>query len=167
MKKLVEEWKEDILLRCLNDLILLSAHTQELPFAKDAKHLDPKAYLKEYCTVRCQTSRRAGHSTALIRASGDLFDVPLVFSLNRDCIKRLKERWFQLYLDTPPWNLMYLLSKAGIKKAFSETKDTKVEAVIVDIASMVSSADLEAVYDGSISFLSDEDSDPFFVVLIG
>jgi hypothetical protein len=50
-----------------------------------------KGYLKEYCTVRCCTARRSGHSTALVNVVLDTFHNVLFLSPNIAMTERLRD----------------------------------------------------------------------------
>ena len=57
------------------------------PYDDYCQHL---GYYKEFCTVKMQTARRSGHTSALCKVAYEYFNKVLILTYNQDMAQRLK-----------------------------------------------------------------------------
>jgi len=74
-------------LKSLIDNCYYAQAVYPFPVGDTSQH---KGFFKEFCTVKMQTSRRSGHSTALCKVAYEYFNNALILAYNEDQSHRLR-----------------------------------------------------------------------------
>jgi len=108
----------------------------------------PKAFLDQFCTIRMSSSRRAGHSTAIIRMAATLFDNPIITAPSVSIVRHV-EREAEATLGTRQSKITFLPIVN-----FRSQRGKECDAIFVDCAFLMSAKDTREVEELALSSLS-------------
>lgn len=120
------------------------------------------AFLKEFCTIKICSSRRAGHTTAIARCAVEDFNNPMIITYCDTQSEIIKEYIKFLYPDLPISKFNNIICEHKNSKYLYGIP--KVDAIFVDTASILSSSSLDNIYQLAKSYSNNNSS--FFVVLV-
>jgi len=110
-----------------------------------------RAFTKEYCTVKVSSARMCGHTTAILKIANDCFDKSMIISSKLDQSRRIEH---MIQCDYPnSMEKFETISLGSLSHARGNLYENKLEAVFVDIASVISDSRIEEVYDTFLPIL--------------
>jgi len=169
--KASKESKESKVSRALSLLVEASAEAQLSDVAIRAREASLPGFMHEFCTIRCQTARGQGHSTAVANIVCSKFiNKACLFAYNGMVLKRTMDIGMAHNPDfkkkilscnvfgSPQWTNEVFDNLSKIKSP------AKPNAFIVDAACLVSAQSIDAMYNSARLFLQPQT--PFFVILV-
>lgn len=141
-------------------LIDISKEVQ-LNVREEFDSLSSLKFAKEFCTVRCATSRRGGHDWACTRIS-KLFDGVIYISNSLSQAAIFKRELLDYDIGNKNVKVTNLNS---LQRDLYRIQGRKIEAVIVNPAACFKTADLDMIYRSTLPFLVSNQA--YFYILIG
>lgn len=148
----------------LMTLIEVSSEVQKSEFGLlQKRNKDTKAYLKEFCTVGCKTSRGAGHTRAMINAIMTFGGKSIILTPNSKLAERALGIGLCLYGDDFR-NKVEDCCSIEYYLQYLRKKTNQPSAIFIDCASFVPERAMDKVYDLCVSYA--KNSDMFFIILV-
>jgi len=130
--------------------LLIEASLECREFASLRASIKDKGYLDQYCTITMGTSRRAGHTTALVKAAKGFFSKPLFVTPNEGMLQNIKDVVDDLGLKEDMKEAKFV-SAEQIKRSYARGIDC--DAILVDMAFGLSSGQREAIREHAMACL--------------
>jgi len=118
-------------------------------------HCSPKQYAKEFCTIRAMTSRRGGHTFAILKLIKEKFNKVVFLGINQDISEIVKDEARKLETE----NKIFFATHNN----FHGLVGGNFEAVFIDCSWSLSKKQIEDIYDVFIPTLISSGKPYFFV----
>ena len=153
----------DLNYTALENLFKISLIYQEQGILEETKYTSPKAYIKEVCTIKFNTSRQSGHSTSIVKLiekyKQNMGKIIFV-NLNKDVENRFKEK----FIKNSEYNFDNL--EFFTFKTLENMRGLYINTIIIDMTSLMSQEKKEELYNNLAAQLTQRPKEKFFIIFV-